>query len=128
MTPRMRHTQSMRRTAPLVTAACCLAAAAAAGAAPSARPSLRLVDIDPVTLRGAGFAPGERVRLTFHGRTVTLTRSAKTTAAGTFTARFAEVTDRERCDVVLKATAAGTTGDRASARFPARACPVRMDD
>jgi len=81
-------------------------------------PSFRLVDLSPVTFRGAGFARLERVRvaLTRNGRTIV--RRTRSSRAGTFTVSFGLLAlDPCRGAIVVRAT--GGLGSRATYR---RAC------
>jgi hypothetical protein len=59
-------------------------------------PTLRLLDRDPVVVRGLHFKPAERARvvLTAQGRHVRLVRA---TALGSFTARFAGIGATDPC-------------------------------
>jgi len=94
-----------------------LGAAPAEGSADRA-PSLRLVDVFPITFRGAGFARLEQVRvaLTRNGRTTA--RRVRTSRAGTFRVSFGLIAiDPCRGAIVVRAT--GALGSRATYR---RAC------
>ena len=94
-----------------------LGAASAEGSADRA-PSLRLVDVSPVTFRGAGFVRLERVRiaLTRNGRTIV--RRTRSTPTGAFTVSFGLLAlDPCRGAIVVRAT--GGLGSRATYR---RAC------
>ena len=54
------------------------------------RPTLRLIDTDPLTVRGANFKAGEQVSITASfrrdARLVRVSKTARAVAAGTFTA------------------------------------------
>jgi hypothetical protein len=105
----------------LVAFVACLAlvlGAASAEGSPDRAPSLRLVDVVPVTFRGAGFARLEQVRvaLTRNGRTTA--RRARSSRAGTFRVSFGLLAlDPCRGAIVVRAT--GGLGSRATYR---RAC------
>jgi hypothetical protein len=91
-----------------------LASASASGAA-ATRPTLRVVDRAPVVIRGAGFAPAERVTVVFIARS-RMTRRVTATTGGTFVARFRVVLGRcSRYSI----QAFGSTGSRARL-LPAR--------
>jgi hypothetical protein len=94
-----------------------LGAAPAEGSADRA-PSLRLVDVSPVTFRGGGFVRLEQVRvaLTRNGRTTI--RRTRSSGAGTFRVSFGLLAlDPCRGAIVVRAT--GVLGSRATYR---RAC------
>jgi hypothetical protein len=98
-------------------AALVLGAASAEGSADRA-PSLRLVDVSPVTFRGAGFARLERVRiaLTRNGRTTA--RRTRSSRAGTFRVGFGLLA-LDPCRGAIVVRASGGVGSRATYR---RAC------
>ena len=107
----------MRVVAFVACGAFVLGAASAEGSADRA-PSLRLVDVAPVTFQGAGFARLEQVRvaLTRNGRTTA--RRARSSRAGTFRISFGLLAlDPCRGAIVVRAT--GGLGSRATYR---RAC------
>jgi hypothetical protein len=86
--------------------------AAVASAASSTRPSLRLMDRSPVSVRGAGFLGGERVTVHLSAGS----RSSKVVTAGGrggFVARFAR--SLPRC-TRYSVQAFGSKGSRASLR------------
>ena len=108
----------------LLTFAAALAAAAAAGSALAAppgvlmggsaaagRPVLRLVDTGPLTLRGLGFKPHERVVVRFLGSGRSLAR-AVASDAGAFTLRMPGVEDDGSC-TGFSVTATGDDGSKA---------------
>ena len=95
-----------------------LALAGAAAAAP-ARPALSLADADPLALRGAGFAAGERVRVVLVAAGERRTRVVRATRRGTFRAVFPGVEMRDRCSVF--AWAVGARGSHA--KLPQPLCP-----
>jgi len=79
------------RTLLAVVAAALLAAAAAGGADSKAKPkpSLRVLDRQPLVGRGASFSARERVVLYAAMQDRTIVRRLTATRAGTFVARFA---------------------------------------
>jgi hypothetical protein len=92
------------------------------GSGPSSTAALRLADTTPLTVRGSGFQPAERVRLEL-GSSGATTR-ARASVRGSFRASFdVPVT---RCDRV-RVVAIGSKGSRVVfKRLPGPAClPVR---
>jgi hypothetical protein len=81
-----------------------------AGSGSTLPPALRLVDPDPLTIRGVRFYPSERVRVTVSGE-VSGFRAVRASQRGTFVARFRLTTDR--CTYIL-VRARGLRGSRAS--------------
>jgi hypothetical protein len=97
-----------RPCALLIAAALCLALAAPAVA--GSRPRLAVVASSPVTVRGTGFIAHERVRVSVRTATRTVVQSARASAAGAFTVRFAAV----RLGPCATIGATGSRGDRAT--------------
>jgi hypothetical protein len=93
--------------------------------APAARgavhPQLRLLDLSPASVAGAGFHPRERVVVTVTGGSNRLRRAVVTSARGTFVARFAEAIAAPGCSQLVL-VAIGARGDRASWKSPAKSC------
>jgi hypothetical protein len=89
-------------------------AASFAVAATASGPSVRLVDRAPLTLRGAGFVPGERLTVTIsaHGQR---TRHPDATSTGRFTVALQGVS-LGACEVLV-VRVAGAAGDRAALRL-----------
>jgi len=84
-------------------------------------PVVRVARLDPVTVQGARFRARERVTVTYTG-SVRRTRVVVTSQSGSFSARFAGVTDDPCTGFSLSAL--GASGDRATARHkPLPACP-----
>ena len=81
------------------------------------RPRLMPVGQAPLRVKGTGFVPGERVRLTLGGGTG-LRQSVRADTDGSFTAVFRNVS---ACDSVT-ADARGSKGSRASFNFSQVAC------
>jgi len=71
----------------------------------------------PVTVAGSHFAPRERVKVQFGE----VQRVARSSASGTFVVRFAQSADP--CNDAVIVMARGATGDSASVKESARACP-----
>ena len=92
-----------------------------AGAAQQRRaPALRVVDWAPFTVRGSGFAAGEKVQLTLRtGRPRAIVRTTSATGDGTFRAGFGLVAVAP-CHGTLSVTARGSRGSRASLKQPCR--------
>jgi hypothetical protein len=92
----------------------------ATSAATAGGARVRVTDTSPATVRGAGFVPGERVRVTVDART-TVTRRVLAGPAGGFVARFQTVTLSWCTAYVVRAV--GSTGDTAIIRVLAPECP-----
>src|SRR3954452_1262868 len=69
-----------------------LAAAPAAAARHSSKAALHLVSPQPLVVRGTGFFPGERVRLTLRTGDDVIYRRATASPAGVFRSSFGTVT------------------------------------
>jgi hypothetical protein len=90
----------------------------AAGAAATKAPALRVVDADPLVVRGSGFKPGERVLVRASGRTAPLAKRVRASRTGVFTVRFDALYDY--CGVNLVRAIGTRSGDvriRPSKRF-----------
>jgi hypothetical protein len=85
------------------------------------RAALRLVDGDPVTLKGVRFAARERVRLVVEAGAERRVRFARATRAGWFVASFDSLVF-DRC-LGFRAFATGARGSAASLKLPEPACP-----
>jgi len=86
--------------------------------------TLRLLDNDPVKLRGTQFLAGERIRIT---STVGGKRKARTVRAngvGGFAVTFADQSV-DKC-MGFRATAVGNDGSGASLKLPELFCPPRL--
>ena len=83
------------------------------------RPSLALIDRDPIVLRGRSFVPGERVRVTV-STTVRRTRDVHAGFRGGFVVRFTGLIV-PRCGGLI-ARARGSSGDLATMKIPLPAC------
>jgi hypothetical protein len=96
-----------------------LALAAGGGAAASTQASLSLVDRQSVVLRGRGFHPLERVRVTVQTG-VTRVAYVRAARAGSFTVTFLG-TNVPRCGGLF-ARARGSAGSLATLKIPLPAC------
>jgi hypothetical protein len=106
-------------------AASLLAVVAAAGAgagmtADQRSPALRVVDRQPLVLRGTGFRPSEQVRLTVSAGEDSATRRLRAGARGAFSTSFARMA-LHRCDDLF-ASAVGESGSRAKLKAQPQ-CP-----
>jgi hypothetical protein len=113
----------LRVVAAVVLAAGAFAVGVAAGRADSNEnrtPRLRLADPAPLTLRGTGFAAGERVRVTL---TAATTRTNRVVAgrSGRFLVSLAGV-PYDRC-LGMSAQAVGSEGSLARLKLPQPLCP-----
>jgi hypothetical protein len=104
-------------------AAVCALVAATAAAGGVATPSVRFVDLSPVTVKAAGFVPGEQVRSTLDAGTVTRVRTVTVSASGAFTVSFGTIARSDRCDTLIRVVAKGSHGDRATRTLPTLNCP-----
>jgi hypothetical protein len=97
-----------------------LVSTAAVHGASSGAATINMVDRTPLTLRGTGFAAGERVRVVVR---TTSTRQLRLNASarGSFVAAF-RAASYNRCSG-LTAFAFGSRGSRAQLALPAPACP-----
>jgi hypothetical protein len=78
------------------------------------RPAVRIVDLQPVALRGSGFQPYERVRLTVRlGERTSVAKRLRAGARGRFAVAFREHS-LGRCGSELAVRAAGSRGSRVS--------------
>ena len=103
-----------RATFTTLAAILALATAASAGAGAATKPTVRLVDLSPVKVRGAHFVPREQVRVTWRAGGAKRVRTTHTSAAGGFTVDFGMLREKDRCGVVMPAHG----GRRAAATAP----------
>ena len=117
----MRRVASVFVVLTVVAAAAVVAVAARAAGDATARPTIRLVDRYPFTVRGERFKASERVKVILSIESQS-ERSVLVTAAGggTFTASFGEVTIRS-CKA-WGVRAIGAQGSRAVMKVLAPAC------
>ena len=84
-------------------------------------PALRLLERQPLVLRGKSFLPRELVRVTVTADGQRSVRRIRASTTGVFTASFISVV-LDRCGGVL-AVAAGARGSQARLKLPQPACP-----
>jgi hypothetical protein len=123
----MRDTIRHVRAAPLISLVALLAltatgVAVAAGEGTSAQ--LRIASKKPLVLRGEQFRANQKVALRVELGAKVYTRTLRTNAAGTFTARFESLV-LDRCSRRLAVTAVGARGDRAAFELHTLPCPNR---
>lgn len=128
--PSQGHTGSMRTFLLLGSV---LAFAGGAATAPgavdpaSSKATLRLLDRDPVKLRGLSFKAGERVRVTVANGDETAKRIVRAGMTGSFTVTFTTMPATDPC-TPLDAAAVGSRGSAAffkwPQRFSERICPM----
>jgi hypothetical protein len=80
---------------------------------------MRAVSLDPLVVRGAHFAPGERVSVKLYGL-LRATRTARADGTGVFRVVFSPIR-YGRC-AVSQVRATGSRGSKAMLRFPQLAC------
>ena len=97
------------------------AAVASLAAARATRPTLRLMDADPVTFRGLDFKSHERVRVSVYAG-ARATKRVTAGARGRFVVRFPTL-DPNACAGFF-ASAVGNEGSRASFKRPPGMCPA----
>jgi hypothetical protein len=107
----------------LALAAVCALVAVTAAEGAVATPSVRFVDLSPVTVKAAGFVPREQVRATLHAGTVTRVRTVTVSSTGTFTLSFGRIAAADRCDTLISVVAKGSHGNRAARTLPTLNCP-----
>ena len=98
-------------------------AGAGSGSSLRAKPALKLVSMQPLTVRGLRFDRTERVLV----RVLAPKRATKrvsATRAGTFVARFTSVS-LDRCSALM-VVAVGSKGARASLKGPQPVCPPSL--
>jgi hypothetical protein len=92
-----------------------------AQASSTVAPTLRLVQLTPLTLRGSGFGTRERVRITVSFRRIRAARTVGADQRGRFTFRYTTLLALEPCRGTLVVTAVGTSsGRRATFKRPCR--------
>jgi len=99
-----------------------VAAATLATAGATVRPTLRLADSDPVMFRGAGFVPGEHVRVFVVAGREHAAKRLTARPTGRFTVRFTSL-DPNAC-AAFGATAIGDKGSRATYKRAPGMCPA----
>ena len=115
----------MRRASPLLAATLVLLALAPSGAAvdstAAGKARLRLLDPAPVTVRGTGFAPGERVSVSVRGFGGTTRKNVTAGRLGGWPVTFRNRA-YQRCGRLI-VSALGNRGSRAGLRLPPTLCP-----
>jgi hypothetical protein len=84
-------------------------------------PALRLLDRQPLSLRGKSFLPRELVRVTVTTDGQRTVKRIRATATGAFTANFVSL-ELDRCSGAL-VVASGFRGSQATLKVPQPACP-----
>jgi hypothetical protein len=97
-------------------------ASSAAGGAEAKRPTLRITDFAPLTVRGENFKAGERVKLLVNAGKP-LMRSARAGEQGRFVVRLGARVDPGACSTVVQAI--GAAGSRAMVDLSRTGCDVR---
>lgn len=125
----------MRRMTALIVFVACLAAAASTSAGVERKAVLRLMDRDPLTVRGEGFKARERVRVeaqVLHSAQKTSTtadepaqRVVRASTTGTFRVVFTQITV-DRCNTVRVVAIRRSGGEVVMKILPAPMCmPMR---
>ena len=118
----MMRLATARRLLVLPLLAAALVASTPGESAVTAQPSMKLVRAKPLTLRGTGFAAGEKVRVVLRV-SVTTTKRVTATGRGAFVVAFHGAA-YNRCSG-LTAFAVGSRGSRARLVRPAPVCPPK---
>ena len=111
----------------LLAIAIAVVAASLAGATPGSgeagkrTPMLRLAGTTPVTLRGTGFVPRERIRIIALSSGGKATKRVTASPSGRFQTRFPTI-PFDRCNGFV-ALANGSAGSRAMLKLPLPLCP-----
>lgn len=99
-------------------AAVALVSAASAAAAPR----IRVAVTSPLTVRGTGFAPHERVTVTVSAGSARLRHEVRATASGAFVARWPAAAPLPSCRQSVVVVAVGARGERAVWKSLPRVC------
>lgn len=92
----------------------------AGGGEARGKPTLKLSNGYPLTVRGTNFRPGEPVRVTVSSQ-LKRTKNVIASRTGVFVVRFQDA--YHRCAGML-AIAVGERGSRATLKMPVRGCPA----
>ena len=95
--------------------------------ATQAQSRIRVADRNPLVIRGSGFAPGERIRVTVSGPR----RLAKTVTAartGAFLVSWVLAAGEKESCAALAVRAVGTRGSVAAVKVPGIECPQPPQD
>lgn len=121
------HNPGMRWARTVIVLIACATLLPASLDAAAVRPSLRIVERDPLTLVGRAFRAEELVRVTVRsGATTTRIRKARADGTGKFTLAFAGVR-LDRCSGDLEVTASGARGSKATFTLRRLDCADRAD-
>jgi hypothetical protein len=101
-----------RRLVALLLVALVLPVGAALAVSPA--PSLRLVDVAPLTLQGSGFRGGEAVRVRLSVRALAETRTLRSDAGGRFTFRHGGFLAVDPCRGTIIVSAVGAASGRSA--------------
>jgi hypothetical protein len=116
----------MRRLLVVLAIAASLAALVSASPGTAATPMLRPVSLAPLSMRGIGFQPRERVRVTLSTRAAVWRTTLRTGAAGGFTYRPGVLIAVDPCRGTIVVTALGLgSGRRATWKHACRPPDVR---
>jgi hypothetical protein len=88
--------------------------------APAVAPTLRLVKLTPLTLRGSFFRAGERVRITLTFRRVRAVRALRADGSGRFTFHYTTFLALDPCRGSIVVSAVGASGRTATWKRPCR--------
>jgi hypothetical protein len=95
------------------------------GTGATAKPTLRLADMQPLVLKGRSFKRAERVTVTVRVEGARRVDRVRATSSGGFTAVFQSV-EYDPCGGALFAGAVGSRGSEASLKLPQRECPPKL--
>jgi hypothetical protein len=98
--------------------------AGAATASTTVVPSVQIMKLSPLQLRGAHFFPAEKVHVTATAGNAKLVRTVRTSADGGFTVTMGSIAATDRCSGIVAVAALGVRGDTATLHLPRPMCPV----
>jgi hypothetical protein len=105
----------MRRLLVVLTISASLAVLASATPGAAAAPTLRPVSLAPLSMRGTGFQPRERVRVTLTTRALVRRTTLRAGAAGSFTYRAGLLLAVDPCRGTIVVSALGLSSGRRAA-------------
>jgi hypothetical protein len=108
-----------------VVLAALVAAALVPTALASVKPQVRLVAFSPARVAGSGFRARERVTVTVSSPSTRLRTTVRTSAGGSFLARFTRRARTSACNQVA-VVAVGARGDRAAWKSPPQPCGAQV--
>ena len=91
------------------------------------RARVRVLDFTPLTLKGLGFEPREKIRLTVSLEQRIAVRGLRANVAGSFGTRF-DAIRYDRCQGSLAVKAVGSNGTRVSWELMPLDCPAAGSD